>query len=171
MMYFQGCHFQALDASLYRISTNCSFPFQGSKIVRLVYLDEAGISSKEDEPFLTVAGIIVDADSKLNSIENHLERLVMRHIPAQHREGFVFHATELFNGGGKVFRREKPDFIGPHQWPLVRRLAIADVQPIAVNRRRAPLSRHRTRGAHSPHYLRHRAPDHAELERLRHRAM
>jgi hypothetical protein len=94
--------------------------------LRLVYIDEAGISNRAQEPFLTVAGIIVDADNKLNAIENYLERLVNRHIPEEHRSGFVFHATELFNGGGKIFKREKADLIGPHEWPLERRLRIAD---------------------------------------------
>jgi hypothetical protein len=33
---------------------------------------------------------------------------------------------ELFNGGGKVFKRQKREFIGPNEWPLERRLKIAD---------------------------------------------
>src|SRR5215469_14411214 len=49
-----------------------------------------------------------------------------RHIPPEFWDGFVFHATELFNGGGKVFKRTRSDFIGPPQWPLDRRLEIAD---------------------------------------------
>jgi hypothetical protein len=37
-------------------------PLRGDKIVRLVYLDEAGISNPKDEPFLVIAGIAVNAD-------------------------------------------------------------------------------------------------------------
>jgi hypothetical protein len=88
-------------------------------------MDEAGISNPKQEPFLTFAGIIVHADSKLNAIENHLERLIYRHIPARLREGFVFHATEIFSCG-KTLKKQKPDFIGPWEWPLERRLKIAD---------------------------------------------
>lgn len=94
--------------------------------MRIAYMDEAGVSSPKEEPFLTVAGIIVEGDSTLNAVENHLERLLTRHIPLRLRDGFVFHATELFNGGGKVFRREKPDLVGPREWSLERRLKVAD---------------------------------------------
>jgi hypothetical protein len=94
--------------------------------MRLVYMDETGISHGRDEPFAIVAGIIVDPDRKLTAIERHLECILERHIPAQLCDGFVFHAKEIFNGGGKVFKREKPDMVGPVEWPLERRLAIAD---------------------------------------------
>ncbi len=48
-----------------------------------------------------------------------------RHIPERIRDGFIFHATELFNGG-KTLRREKIELIGPHEWPVERRLEIAE---------------------------------------------
>lgn len=101
-------------------------PLDGNKIVRLVYIDEAGISKPAQEPFLVVAGVIVDADRVLHEIENELECIMMRHIPPAQREGFIFHATELFNGGGNVFKRASNDLIGPYEWPLERRLKIAD---------------------------------------------
>ena len=94
--------------------------------MRLAFMDEAGISRPEEEPFLVVAGIIVDGDNALNGVENQLERIMKRHIPPEFWDDFVFHASELFNGGGKVFKRTKSDFIGPPQWPLDRRLEIAD---------------------------------------------
>ena len=94
--------------------------------MRLVYMDEAGISKATQEPFVVVAGAVIDADRVLNGVESQLERIMQRHIPERYRDGCVFHATELFNGGGKVFKREKNDFIGPPEWPLNRRLAIAD---------------------------------------------
>jgi hypothetical protein len=86
--------------------------------VRLTYIDEAGISKKE--PFAVVGGIIVHADQKLNAIENQLERIMHRHIPAEHHENFVFSAKHLFNGDNKVFRRDDAE------WPIERRLKIAD---------------------------------------------
>jgi hypothetical protein len=94
--------------------------------VRLVYCDEAGISNPAHEPFVTVAGVIVQADNKLRGVENHLASLIRRHVPSRHQDGFVFHAKELFNGGGKVFDRKKVDFNGPVEFPLERRLEIAD---------------------------------------------
>lgn len=94
--------------------------------MRLVYMDEAGISNPTQEPFVVVSGAMVDADVALNGIENELERILLRNIPERHRNEFVFHATQLFNGGGKVFKRVPEDFIGPPEWPLDRRLKIAD---------------------------------------------
>jgi hypothetical protein len=88
--------------------------------VRLVYVDEAGISDKRQEPFLVVAAAIVDADKQLVALERHLDKIVARYIPPQHHDNFVFHASHLFNGGGKIFTRNNPD------WPLPKRLAIAD---------------------------------------------
>jgi hypothetical protein len=95
-------------------------PLEGDRIVRLVYMDEAGLSNPKHEPVLAVAGVIVDADRKLIAVERHIEKLAARWIPDEQRQGFVFHATELFNGGGKVFRRHDPD------WPLAKRLEIAN---------------------------------------------
>ena len=99
---------------------------EGKKLVRLAFIDEAGISKPEHEPFLVVAGVLIHGDNALNGVENELERIMKRHILPVHWDDFVFHATELFNGGGKIFRREKSNLIGPPQWPLERRLRIAD---------------------------------------------
>lgn len=102
---------------------NCGGAFggdrlEGDSIVRLVFMDEAGIGNPEQEPWLVVSGVIVDADKKLVAIERHIEKLVKRYIPEEQQAGFVFHAHELINGGGKVFDRKK--------WPIEKRLEIAD---------------------------------------------
>jgi hypothetical protein len=73
--------------------------------VRLVYLDEAGISNPREEPILVVAGIIVHGDDQWKNLEQEILSLRGEYIPEQFREGFVFHATELFSGG-KFFNRE-----------------------------------------------------------------
>ncbi len=86
--------------------------------MRLVYLDEAGIGRASQEPVVIVAGVIVHADRTLASVEEHIAGIVKRYIPSDQQHGFVFHAKELFNGGGNVFDRTK--------WPLYRRLEIAD---------------------------------------------
>ena len=93
---------------------------EGNKVVRLIYVDEAGISNKEQEPFLVVGAVIVHADDQLDGVERHFSQLVADWIPPEHRQGFVFHAKELFPGGGKVFNRADP------AWPLSRRLELAD---------------------------------------------
>jgi hypothetical protein len=91
-------------------------PMEGDRVVRLVYLDEAGLSNPSQEPFLVVAGIVVNADKQLNAIENYLENLMHRHIPPEHHEGFVFSAKHIFNGNKTVFDRNK--------MPLSKRLEI-----------------------------------------------
>src|SRR5688572_19923792 len=104
-------------------------PLDGDKIVRFIFCDEAGISNPEHEPFAVVAAVIIDADRQLHAIERHLAKLVDRHIRPRHREGFVFHATELFNGSYSkkaTFRRLKADEHGPVEYPLECRLRIAD---------------------------------------------
>ena len=70
---------------------------EGTRIVRLVYLDEAGLSKPGEEPFLVVAGAIVHADHKLTAIERHLDGIASRNIRRDLLDdGFVFHAHELY---------------------------------------------------------------------------
>jgi Protein of unknown function (DUF3800) len=89
---------------------------RGKKLVRLVYLDESGVST--NETVLTVCGAIVHGDTQLAAIENHFGILLQKHIPWEDRPGFVFHATHIWSGGGYFKNREK--------WPLERRLEILD---------------------------------------------
>lgn len=97
-------------------------PLEGDRIVRLVYSDEAGIDLKE--PYAVVSAVIVDGDRQLVALERHLEKLVNKWVPETQREGFIFHATEIFNGtsrgSGKPFERNHPD------WPHEKRWKIAD---------------------------------------------
>ena len=95
----------------------------GSKLLRLVYFDEAGIGNIRHEPILTVGAVIVHADDLLVPIERELNRIVRKHIPQEYWPTFVFHATNLFNWGGKVFTKNNPD------WPISRRLEIAAELP------------------------------------------
>jgi Protein of unknown function (DUF3800) len=101
---------------------------------RFVYVDEAGIS--RPEPFLVVLGVIVHADKQLIAIERHLDKIVARWIPEAHRDGFVFHATELFNGNTKkpIFNKNDPE------WPLDKRLKIADELAAIPAKFRLPLA-------------------------------
>lgn len=91
---------------------------EGENLVRLVYIDEAGISNPQHEPFLVVAGCIVNADAILNGVNNHLDRLMHRHIPEEHHDNFVFSAKHVLNGDNKVIKRNDPE------WPIERRLEI-----------------------------------------------
>jgi len=88
-----------------------------NKIVRLAYLDEAGISNPTHEPFLIVAGISINADNQFKAVETHLDELAKKHIPEEKRGRFAFHAMELFHGT-KNFQRK--------DWPFEKRLEILD---------------------------------------------
>jgi hypothetical protein len=66
--------------------------------VRLIFIDEAGLSNPEQEPFLVVGAVIVHADQKLIAVQRHLDRLVRHHIPREYQDDFVFHATPLVSG-------------------------------------------------------------------------
>lgn len=79
---------------------------EGSHIVRMAYLDEAGLSNPHHEPFVVVAGPLVNADKQWLALERHLEALADRYAPPDKRAGFSFHATDLFSGGG-AFPRER----------------------------------------------------------------
>jgi hypothetical protein len=82
----------------------------GNSLMRFVYLDESGISSKET--ITVVAGVIIDADKQLLAVEAYLNDLIDEYVPNEHRKGFVFHATHLFHGS-KVF--------DPLKYPMARR--------------------------------------------------
>jgi uncharacterized protein DUF3800 len=90
-------------------------PLEGRKVVRFIFTDEGGIS--RFEPFVVVAGIFVHGDEQLVPLENEIERLVQKHIPKEDQPDFVFHATDIWSGTGKIFKDKE-------KWPLPRRLAI-----------------------------------------------
>ena len=94
-------------------------PTAGDEIVRLIYMDEAGTSNPEHEPYLVVASAIVHADRQAKHLESELRRLREKHCPDAPK-GFAFHAMAIFNGesGNKYFSREK--------WPKEKRWAILD---------------------------------------------
>jgi Protein of unknown function (DUF3800) len=112
---------------------------QEGKRVRVAYLDEAGIGNPTHEPYTVVAGIIIHPDSQWTPIAGHLHDLADRFAPLGRRDGFVFHATELFSGGewfpklGEEGEKEKRWAILDH---LVRVPAALDVPVVygAVNR-------------------------------------
>src|SRR2546425_410290 len=79
----------------------------GDRWVRRIYIDDAGISAKESEPFSVVAGVILNADADWKKIQQYLAALKEEYVPKEKRNDFVaFHATEIFSGG-KIFKREE----------------------------------------------------------------
>lgn len=79
--------------------------------MRITYIDESG--THDDEPYFVIAGVIVHGDKKLAQVEDYLEFLVEKHIPEQDRIGFIFHATDIWNGN-RYFKDK-------NEWPWERR--------------------------------------------------
>jgi Protein of unknown function (DUF3800) len=74
------------------------------RLVRFIYVDETGISINES--ITLVAGVIIDADKQWKDVEKAIADLVDEYVPEEHRDGFVFHAKDLYSGA-KVFDRSK----------------------------------------------------------------
>ncbi|MDT8758245.1 DUF3800 domain-containing protein [Sphingomonas psychrotolerans] len=62
--------------------------------MRFVFMDEAGTSVPE--PVTVVVALIADADRHVMSAES-LAKEALRSVPPHHQDGFVFHATQVFN--------------------------------------------------------------------------
>lgn len=75
------------------------------RLVRLAYLDEAGVSNAAHEPHVVVAGPIVDADKQWLDLERHLKELAGECFPKGIPAQFVFHAMDIWHGSG-FFPRE-----------------------------------------------------------------
>lgn len=65
--------------------------------MRLIYVDEAGNSTKE--PVIVILGVIIEADSQWRSVADEINDVFDRWVPPQFREGFIFHGKEVFSGG------------------------------------------------------------------------
>jgi hypothetical protein len=62
--------------------------------MRLIYVDEAGISPKE--PIAVVIGIIVHPDTQYMLVRNHIYSMIREMVPAKFLGGFVFHASDIW---------------------------------------------------------------------------
>jgi hypothetical protein len=85
-----------------------------SGTLRFTYVDESGIS--EHEPFVVVAGVLIDGDNVLAPVEDHLEALMHEHIPETDWDKFYFHAKDIWQGTGY--------FRGRDVWPRERRMRL-----------------------------------------------
>lgn len=100
----------------------CAFgggELHGEKLVRFVYLDEAGIANPKHEPFVVVAGVIIHADKQWKAIENYLKDMIADLIPEDRRNGFFFHAKDQFHGSGLTPREVFPK---EARWEMIREL-------------------------------------------------
>jgi hypothetical protein len=77
--------------------------------VRLIYFDEAGSSKDEiQEPIITVASVLLHGDFETGPVERDAEAIIGT-VPEHLRDGFEFHAKELFSGSDKFKGWRKDD--------------------------------------------------------------
>lgn len=87
---------------------------KGNKLVRFAYLDESGTGDPAKEPYVVVAGVLVHADKQWKALERYISDMADDFALPDDRPGFVFHASELINGG-KIVTREKYPLEKRHQ--------------------------------------------------------
>lgn len=93
--------------------------------VRLVYLDEAGVGNLFDEPYLVMAGIILNADQDWRPLQRHIKSLRRKYLPSESRDFFIFHAKDILHGTGYFREHDR------RQWPRDKRMQIlADLAEI-----------------------------------------
>ncbi len=78
----------------------------GENMARHAYVDEAGIANPKHEPVIVVAGIILHVDTQWRALHEHFNTLLVKHVPEGKRDGFVFHAKDIWHGEGNVFGRD-----------------------------------------------------------------
>lgn len=87
--------------------------------MRQVYMDESGTNSSCE--IVVVCGAIINPDQQAVLIDSYLDQLLQKHIPADKRDGFVFHASEIYLG-----KSSKSIFSDRETWPQEKRWAILD---------------------------------------------
>lgn len=80
----------------------------GAKLVRSIYLDEAGISNNGRENTVVIAGCILHMDTQWRPVQQRFAELLEKHILPQHRARFVFHAKDLWHGSRVLDRNTYP---------------------------------------------------------------
>lgn len=86
--------------------------------MRFAFIDEAGLSKKAHEPYLVMAGALIDPDSDYRRTESEIRALVDQHFPGTlygFGEQFNFHAKDIWHGSGS-FPRDS--------WRLQERLSL-----------------------------------------------
>lgn len=95
----------------------------GDKLVRIVYLDEAGTSSRQQEPFAVVAGVIVHGDQQLMELRLALQQIMSDHIPESDRKTLVLHTCDIYGGTGYFDKKRKPEWDWDRRAAILRDLA------------------------------------------------
>jgi hypothetical protein len=85
------------------------------RLMRMICLDESGISA--NDPCAVVAGIVMHPEKQGKALDDYLRSMVEDYVPPELRDGFAFHATEIYSGK-KRFDKER--------WPRELRWKVLD---------------------------------------------
>jgi hypothetical protein len=109
-------------------SSGCGFgggALIGERAVRITCLDEAGVSNPEQEPYLVVAGVMIEPDRRYGPLDMRLRSLAEEYLPADLLEQtraaghpFVFQAKHVWHGEGAFPRDDEIN------WYLGRRMKV-----------------------------------------------
>src|SRR6266404_8437891 len=87
----------------------------GESLVRLIYVDESGTSTRN--PVLVVAGVFIDADRQWKAVEAHVSEIIDDYVKATRgpiglpdwaRHSFVLHSTDMYHGSDDFDRGTYP---------------------------------------------------------------
>lgn len=90
-------------------------PLEGNRWVRVLYLDESGIGNLRKDPYLCVAGVLIDADTQWMPISNDLAEIVAQATPEGVARPPFIHAKDVYHGSG-AYHRDK--------WPAENRIDV-----------------------------------------------
>lgn len=67
-----------------------------SKLVRIIYSDEAGTNEEREAPVVVVAAVMIDGDNQWPLIEVAVRNILERYLPENKRNNFEFKAARLY---------------------------------------------------------------------------
>lgn len=97
----------------------------GEHMTRFVYLDEAGISNLDQEPWCVVAGFILHADGQWKGLDRYLGDMIDDIFPDGPPEDFYFRGYDLWSGckGGHFPSPQNGGrFTGADRWKILEQL-------------------------------------------------
>jgi hypothetical protein len=136
---------------------------KGKIHVRCVYLDEAGLGDERDEPITVVAAVLVHADQQWRPLEADIQKIIERLVPLPSRQGFEFHAKELFSGSksfpwSKAVRHailaEFAALFQKHRLPILTGASVrAQIRQLLETKNKKVLQKHLDLAAHNFAFL------------------
>lgn len=97
----------------------------GERMTRFVYLDEAGISNPEQEPWVVVAGFVLHADGQWKGLDRYLGDMIDDIFPEGPPEDFYFRGYDLWSGSKQGYFASPQNggrFTGEQRWKILEQL-------------------------------------------------